>query len=718
MKVWKAALLLGLMAAIAAGTPVQAKMVTINGKQYDIAEPGEFKPGEVIVRLKSDLPLAVAQDVAALIQGKVKKHIPEYNLALVALPTAVGKDQKAQVEEAVAALEKLPQVAAAYPNFKMSIPKPPELDPSPVKGKAAQSVAKEAEAAAEVSAPAPAVAGFQWHLNKVRYHQAGTPPASAPTIAIIDTGVDYLHPDLKGKVLLGKDFVDSDNDPMDENGHGTHCAGIAAGTGAAMVQGISPTSKILAVRVLDQFGSGWTFDIMQGIIYARNYSGVKILSCSFGGYLQQGSAAYLDYKKVFDDTVAAGKIVCAAAGNDANLTLFYYQSSSKYRPVPAWYPTCFTVGATNEVTLFTYFSNYDLGTAGGVTYNYAFVDIVAPGWQILSSYLDGQAVSSSGTSMSTPLVAGAAARVWAKYPAYTLTQVQSALVNYGTAVTGVQGFPSAERRVDLMKALGLSATGFVGQVLNGQTGKPLSGATVKAFAGTTLVTSTTTNQAGMFVITGLTGGTNYRLNFTKTGFGAMNYTAAASAGNILDLPTPMVMPQLRPAGQWSITIKWRSWQPGYYDAYYSYPSKASWYPYYWYDAPGTFFAARLAVPGYGLIYRDDRGYPLGEPYAYMTTDAWDFKNPVTNFIITQVKAGTYKIWTRLDNINDDYYEWGKYKTVSGKNLPAITAYIYQGSTLKGTVYANSATGTGAYWYIGDITGSTFTAKNLLQATQP
>lgn len=716
---WKAILFLGIAVVLSAGVPAQAKMVTVNGEKYDIAEPGEFIPNEVVVKLKSGFSKDTIKDLAMQVQGKVKGHIREYDLFLLQLPMILEEeDQKAQVEEAVAVLEHFPQVEAVFPNYKFSIPKPVDQALSNVKDRQYDARATE-EMASEIGQVGAlgVVEDYQWHLDKVRYYLAGTPPTSAPGIAIIDTGVDYLHPDLSGKVNLGWDYVDNDSDPMDEHGHGTHCAGIAAAKGTYMVRGISPTSRILAVRVLNQYGSGSYFNIVQGVVYARTR--VKILSLSLGGYLVEGSSAYNWLKKVFDDTVAMGRVVCVAAGNEADDELFYYAfQTSKYRPVPAWFPSCFTVGATNEVDCRAYFSNYDVGSAGGKTYNFHFVDIVAPGWNILSTFLDGQLQRLSGTSMSCPLVAGAAARVWQKYPSYTRANVESRLTSQGSYVAPHQGFPTSERRVDLMKALGLSQTGFVGIVYDGQTGKPLYYATVRVYDGSTLVKTVYTDRSGMFVVTGLSGGKTYKMYFSRSGFGTRGYSALASTGNMKDIYFPMALPKLQPSGRWSIMISYHSWHPGLIDALYTYPSRPSWYPYNWDEAPGTYFGARLSVPGSGLIDTSHRGSLTQAPYAAMTTDAWDFTNPVTNFVISRVQSGTYKIWTRLDNINDYYYEWGKYKDVSGKNYSRPTAYICYGSAVKGVVYANAATGSGAYWYIGDIVGGTFTMKNVLRTTQP
>src|SRR5690606_4447046 len=102
-------------------------------------------------------------------------------------------------------------------------------------------------------------------------------------IAVIDTGVDYNHPDLKGQVIKGKDFVDQDEDPMDENGHGTHCSGISAAitNNQIGIAGMAPKVKVLAVRVLNADGDGYLADVTNGITYAAD-RGAKVISLSLG----------------------------------------------------------------------------------------------------------------------------------------------------------------------------------------------------------------------------------------------------------------------------------------------------------------------------------------------------------------------------------------------------------------------------------------------------
>src|SRR5215211_2105217 len=118
----------------------------------------------------------------------------------------------------------------------------------------------------------PAV-GLQWHHTVIRKTAAlGTLPSAPPTVAVVDSGVDYNHPDLSGKVIKGPDYVNNDFDPMDDVGHGTHVAGIAAATAGngQFVEGVSPDSKILAIKVLNSSNLSFDFDVVQGLAYARN----------------------------------------------------------------------------------------------------------------------------------------------------------------------------------------------------------------------------------------------------------------------------------------------------------------------------------------------------------------------------------------------------------------------------------------------------------------
>ncbi len=119
---------------------------------------------------------------------------------------------------------------------------------------------------------------------------------ASKNVCVIDTGVDYLHPDLAGKIIKGFDFVNYDADPMDDFGHGTHVAGIIAAV-ANNKQGIAgvSTGKVVAVKVLDANGSGTNYDVAQGIYYCANRTDVNILSLSLGGDASTSEYNAIDY---------------------------------------------------------------------------------------------------------------------------------------------------------------------------------------------------------------------------------------------------------------------------------------------------------------------------------------------------------------------------------------------------------------------------------------
>jgi thermitase len=237
--------------------------------------------------------------------------------------------------------------------------------------------------------------------------------SSSQEIAVLDTGVDYAHPDLDGKTIRGYDFVDNDWYPMDLNGHGTHVAGIAAaetnnGTGIA---GTAPNTKILAVRVLDANGSGSLQDIADGIRYAAD-AGAEVINMSLGcncHTVTLEDAVNYAYNK--------GVVLVAAAGNDNVSTTFE----------PASYTNVIAVGAVDRYDRKASFSNY--GT---------WVDVVAPGVDIASTYPSNRYVYLSGTSMASPFVAGLAALL--KGQGRSHVQVRQAIEQTADPVSGTGSY--------------------------------------------------------------------------------------------------------------------------------------------------------------------------------------------------------------------------------------------------------------------------------------
>jgi thermitase len=415
---------------------------------------------------------------------------------------------------------------------------------------------------------------WQWALWQIGYNKVpkSALPTTGVTIAVVDSGVDYTHLDIgTAKVIKGPDYYDGDMDPKDVYGHGTHVTGIAAAlTGNNKgVAGVSGPSKILAIRV----GNYWipTFAAAAGITYAADNSSVKVINCSWGGY---GTDPYIA-DAVNYATAVKGKLLVAAAGNgDSDLDHY-----------PSAYPNVLSVGATyyDDVgsDVKSSFSNY------GVQ-----VDIAAPGEDILSTVplgfdFDWPYWYMSGTSMASPLVAGAAAVVWAKWPTMTAAQVQALLVT--TAVTGIlpaQTAPFNEfepdvGRLDLYEAF-LSkiptlpaATGAIWGVVCDAAAKNsplqvstlevgLAGATVKAtkVGAPTIYRTATTRADGMYTIVDLPAG-DYNLTVSKLGYATTPGIAPVTVwdGEMTwsTWRSCFAIPKAQAAGTYSVVLQWRDW---------------------------------------------------------------------------------------------------------------------------------------------------------------
>ncbi|MHA1770893.1 MAG: S8 family serine peptidase, partial [Candidatus Thorarchaeota archaeon] len=253
----------------------------------------------------------------------------------------------------------------------------------------------------------------------------GNVAGTGVNVAILDTGIDYTHPDLDAVYKGGYDFVDDDSDPKDQNGHGTHCAGIvAAEDNGDGVIGVAPEASIYAVRVLDAYGSGSTSDIIAGIDWAID-NNMDVISMSLGG----GS-----FDSAFNDAINraydAGIVVVAASGNDGKEAISY----------PAAYDNAIAVGAIDSSHNLADFSNYGPEQ-----------EVVAPGVDIYSTmptytvtlnywWYGGHSQNydtMSGTSMATPMVAGVVALILCANPDLTPAEVRDLLhttsVDLGTS---------------------------------------------------------------------------------------------------------------------------------------------------------------------------------------------------------------------------------------------------------------------------------------------
>lgn len=225
-------------------------------------------------------------------------------------------------------------------------------------------------------------------------------------VSILDTGIDYSHPDLHGNYVEGYDFVNEDSDPMDDNGHGTHVAGIiAAEDNGIGVVGVAPEASLYAVKVLDENGSGYVSDVIAGIEWCIN-NGIQIINMSFGSDLD--SQALHD---ACDKAYERGILLVAAAGNDGNPP-----GKGDNVDYPARYDSVIAVAATDINDERARWSSTG-----------PQVELAAPGVNILSTYLGEEYKELSGTSMAAPHVTGVAALVIASGVASGASAVRNQL---------------------------------------------------------------------------------------------------------------------------------------------------------------------------------------------------------------------------------------------------------------------------------------------------
>lgn len=243
--------------------------------------------------------------------------------------------------------------------------------------------------------------GKLWGMTKIEAAKAWAVTTGSPDVkvAVVDTGIDYNHPDFGGRVAKGFDFINNDDDAMDDHYHGTHCAGsVGAGINNGGVVGVAPNVSMLAVKVLSRSGSGSYAGVANGIIYAAD-QGSQIISMSLGG--PAGSAVIEDAVK---HAISKGSLVVAAMGND----------NSERPSYPASAPGVMAVGATTSADKRSSFSNFG-----------KHISVGAPGSDILSTMPGGKFRSLSGTSMACPHTAGLAGLVKSANPGFTAAQIQA-----------------------------------------------------------------------------------------------------------------------------------------------------------------------------------------------------------------------------------------------------------------------------------------------------
>ena len=267
--------------------------------------------------------------------------------------------------------------------------------------------------------------GVPWGVKQIRAPKAwSTSTGHKIKIAVIDTGADYQHPDLRHSLARGINLLNRNMLPLDDNGHGTHIAGtIAAANSMEGIIGVAPRSVIYPVKAFDNQGSAYVSDIILGIDWCvRNR--VDIINMSFG--MRTKSKALLD---VVNRATKQGIVIVASSGNDGKRRSIDY---------PARYSQTISVGASDENRQIADFSNRG-----------PHVDIYAPGKNINSCWVQGRYHEMSGTSMATSHVSGAIALLMAEKPGLSPDEIKNLIRKTATPLRSRKATRGAEQGGEL-----------------------------------------------------------------------------------------------------------------------------------------------------------------------------------------------------------------------------------------------------------------------------
>jgi subtilisin family serine protease len=402
--------------------------------------PATAKAGEWIVHFKGLTGSAQAEKAAAqgeflhagLVNLQVTQDLESDGLFLVQAPPALG------FQDVQASMARLPGYDYAEPNFVVHVDSTFPNDPLfPNLWGLYNTGQAGGTPGADIHAPQ------AWDL---------TTGSSSVVVAVIDTGIDYNHPDLVANLWTnsndfshGYNFVNNTNDPFDDNGHGTHVAGTigAAGNNGFGVVGVNWNVQLMALKFLDANGFGTTANAVQAVNYAtamRNQGvNVRVINASWvdGGYSQALHDA-------IQASGNAGILFIAAAGNGDPINHIGFSIDA--RPVyPASYnlSNIIAVAATDNQDHLAGFSNYGANS----------VHLGAPGVSILSTWPGGGYAYAKGTSMAAPHVTGVAALAWSYAPNATAQIIRTAILNGVDPVPALAGKTVTGGRLDAFNTL-------------------------------------------------------------------------------------------------------------------------------------------------------------------------------------------------------------------------------------------------------------------------
>lgn len=422
-------------------------------------------PGEIIVKLKSTQnTFSERKDTLQKIITQTLGFREEFNISSLLMDDKIQKikcGSKEKVKQVLKVLKENPEIQYAEPNFIYHAYDfntiPPSGHPNDIDFSKQWDMNNSGQLDKTGQAGIP---GADIHVTPV--WAKGITGSKKIVVAVIDTGVDYTHPDLVDNIYTNKgesgafenNGIDDDgngiiddlhgaafvnpisgnNQSKDDHSHGTHCAGTigAKGNNGLGLSGVNWNVSILPIKFLARDGSGSLEGAVNAIKYATKMK-VNLMSNSWGGggYSQALFDAIKEAEK-------AGILFVAAAGNDG-----INNDLNPHYPAGYNLPNILTVGATDNRDQLAKFSNYGLKT----------VHVAAPGDQILSTVLNGGYNTYRGTSMACPHVAGMAALLLSYEPKLTYAQVMKRLIQTSTPVPSLKNKIQSGGRVNMENAI-------------------------------------------------------------------------------------------------------------------------------------------------------------------------------------------------------------------------------------------------------------------------
>ncbi len=406
---------------------------------------GAFVPGELLVRFKSDIPQSAVNKVHAAVGANVVRAFDVVpNLQRVRLPARLS------VTEGLKLYKQNPNVLYAEPNYIRRATQQALLTPNDSQFYQLWALHNTGQTGgtpdADIDAPE------AWDLSR---------GSNSVVVAVIDTGVDYTHPDLAANMwrntpdcnsnnidddgngykddCYGIDTANNDSDPKDDNNHGTHVAGTigAKGNNAAGVVGVNWDVQIMACKFLNSSGAGSTSDAIRCLEYVKMMKdrGVNIVATnnSWGG----GGFSQALYDAIVEN-MNAGILFIAAAGNDST-----DNDSAEFYPADYYLPNIISVAATTHTDALANFSNFGQRT----------VHVGAPGQSISSTTRNNTYSTFSGTSMAAPHVTGLAALLKAYNPSLDWIAIRNLILSSGDPKASLQTKTITGRRINAYQAL-------------------------------------------------------------------------------------------------------------------------------------------------------------------------------------------------------------------------------------------------------------------------